>query len=477
MGVVATYPGAAMTRSRASTALVAVVAFLAVLLAPSAALAQPQSPEPSAWIVVDADTGKVLAAKEPHAARPPASTAKIMTALAAVERLAPGATVKVSELAAAQPASKINMVAGDEWQFEDALASLMMVSANDAAYAIAEATSGSLDGFAAALTSTAARYGMRDSTFADPAGFDDAASFGGGPRMSAFDIAISARNALAVPQLAFLGALPSLEFVDPQGATRQLTNHNKILPGKAAGYEGANGLKTGFTRQAGHTLVATATRDRRTLIVVILNTYDTYGWARHLFDLGFAMGPDKPGTGERLPDVRVSPFAQREADFIAFTRLATGADPVATSPAASTPDSTLEAAPVATIASAPPPTAATGEQQQSTLRDSASATAGEAAGAEESSGGSSLVRNLLVVLLLVLLVLVQLRRRAVKRQRARRLARRKATDKAMRRGALPVVDGRYRNGSGAPSAGSHVRVTPIERHHVPHPPGRQGGSA
>lgn len=467
-----------MARSRASAALIAVVAFLAVLLAPSAALAQPQSPEPSAWIVVDADSGKVLAAKEPHTARPPASTAKLMTALTAVERLPPGAAVKVSELAAAQPASKINMVAGDEWRFEDALASLMMVSANDAAYAIAEATSGSLDGFAAALTSTAARYGMRDSTFADPAGFDDAASFGGGPRMSAYDIAISARNALAVPQLAFLGALPSLEFVDPQGATRQLTNHNKLLPGKAAGYEGANGLKTGFTRQAGNTLVATATRDGRTLIVVVLNTYDTYGWARHLLDLGFSTGPDEPGTGEQLPDVRVSPFAQREADFVAFTRLATGTDPVVTSPAAFVPDSPLEASPVTTIAATPPSVAAAGGQQESTPSDdNASAAAGEAAGAEESSGGSSLVRNLLVVLLLVLLVLVQLRRRAVKRQRARRLARRRATDKAMRRGALPVVDGRYRNGSRGPSTGSHVRVTPIERHRVPHPPGKRGGPA
>lgn len=467
-----------MARRRAFAALAAVATFLAVLLPASAAGAQPQSPEPAAWIVVDADSGKVLAARDPHAPRPPASTAKIMTALTAVERLAPGATVKVSELAAAQPASKINMVAGDEWRFEDALASLIMVSANDAAYAIAEATSGSLEGFAAALTSTAARYGMRDSTFADPAGFDDAASFGGGPRMSAFDIAISARNALAVPQLAFLGALSEHEFVDPTGATRYLTNHNKMLPGHSAGYEGANGLKTGFTRQAGHTLVATATRDGRTMIVVVLDTYDTYGWARHLLDLGFSMPRDEPGTGEQLPEVRVSPFAQREADLVAFTRLATGADPVvATTTTAvtlstgSTPDSAITGATASTTAPALQP-AGGGEQTVAQGDSGGEAAAGDVGG----GGGSSLLRNVLIVVLLVLLVLVQLRRRAVKRQRARRLARRQTTAKAMRRGGLPVVDGRYRNGSGGPPTGSHVRVTPIERDRVPRAPGNRGGA-
>lgn len=454
-----------MARRRAVAALAALVTSLAVLLAPSASAAQPQSPEPESWILVDATSGKVLAAKDPHTARPPASTAKLMTALTAVERVAPGSPVKVSQLAASQPASRINMAVGQEWPFEDALAALMMVSANDAAYAIAETTSGSLDGFQAALTSTAARYGMKDSTFADPAGLDDSSSFGGGPRMSAFDIAISARNTLAVPQLAFLAALEEHDITDPTGAARHLVNHNKMLPGNSVAYAGATGLKTGYTSQAGHTLVATATRDGRSLIVVVLNTYDTYGWAATLLDQGFATAPDDPGTGEKLPPVRVSPFAQREADFVSFTRLATGADPVG-----------IASAPLAATASSGPGTGTTVTTPTTTLTTVAAPGAGEKAAVAQGSadgeplssdtprssdGGSHLVRNLLIVLLVLLVVVVQLRRRAVKRQRARRIARRHATTKAMHRGSLPVVDGRYRNGAGRPATASHVRVEPL----------------
>src|SRR3990172_460980 len=255
---------------------------------------------------------------------PRASPEKIMPALTAVERLPTDALVPISELAASQPASKMTMLPGEQWPLDQALASLIMVSANDAAYAIAEATSGSLEGFADALTSTADRYGMKDSTLSDPAGFDDAASFRGGPRMSAYDIAIAARNALAVPQLAYLSALPTLDFTDPSGNARNLVNLNKLLPGASAAYAGSTGFKTGYTEQAGHALVATASRDGRTIIAVILNTYDTYGWAWQLLDQGFATPAHDAGTGEKLPGVRVSPYAERLTDQLAFLRLTKG---------------------------------------------------------------------------------------------------------------------------------------------------------
>ena len=80
----------------------------------------------------------MLLADHEHDALPPASTAKVMTALTAVERLPANATINVSPLAAGQPASRINMAAGQQWPFENAMASLLMASANDAAYAIAE---------------------------------------------------------------------------------------------------------------------------------------------------------------------------------------------------------------------------------------------------------------------------------------------------------------------------------------------------
>ena len=111
---------------------------------------------------------------------------------------------------------------------------------------------------------------MQDSTFGDPAGLDDGNAYRGGPLMSAYDLAIATRNALPVPLLAHLAASPSVSFVGPDGVHHTLTNHNKLV--REHLYPGATGFKTGFTNKAEHTLVATATRNGRTLIAVILGT-------------------------------------------------------------------------------------------------------------------------------------------------------------------------------------------------------------
>jgi D-alanyl-D-alanine carboxypeptidase (penicillin-binding protein 5/6) len=257
-----------------------------------------------AWILVDADTGKILDAFDEHEALPPASTTKIMTALVATEKMSRDATFAVGPVAAAQPAMRIGMVAGEQWMLGPALHSLMMVSANDAAYALAEAASGSLAAFASDMNAAAARYGMVDSRFADPAGFDDSASFGGGSRVSAYDLAIAARNLLAVPELTALAGLREYRFDGPDGVPHVLYNHNKLL----ARYPGATGLKTGYTALAGHTFVGTATREGRTMISVVLNADDTYGVAATLMDKGFAIPADAPGLGATLPPVRVQTY-------------------------------------------------------------------------------------------------------------------------------------------------------------------------
>jgi D-alanyl-D-alanine carboxypeptidase (penicillin-binding protein 5/6) len=184
-----------------------------------------------------------------------------------------------------------------------------MVSANDAAYALAEAASGNLAAFASDMTAAAARYGMVDSRFADPAGFDDPSAFGGGSRVSAYDLAVAARNVLAVPELAAMAATPQYRFDGPDGKSHVLYNHNKLL----ARYAGATGLKTGYTSLAGHTFVGTATRDGRTMIAVVLNADDTYGIASTLMDKGFATPADGPGLGAVLPPVGVQPFRAVEA--------------------------------------------------------------------------------------------------------------------------------------------------------------------
>jgi D-alanyl-D-alanine carboxypeptidase (penicillin-binding protein 5/6) len=407
-----------------------VCAFVVSAAPPAAAV--DATPPPTAFVVVDAGTGAVLTSRALRRALPPASTAKIMTALVAVERLSPTASISVTPNAAARECMCIGLTPGQSWPFDQAMASMMMVSANDAAYAIAETAGGSIPGFAAELNATAKRYGMQDSTFGDPAGLDDTTSFQGGPRMSAYDLAIAARNALTVPAIAQRASTRTYQFTDVAGKAHTLTNHNKFLPGATFGYAGANGFKTGYTQRAAHTLVATANRNGRQLIVVILGAVDGgYTWAASLLEQEFKTPPDTKGTGIRLPPVGVSPYGTRIAQRDGFVQLARGTTPAPETPATAKASSSEHVA------------AATTTKAVTTHK----------------SGGLLTLSNFLLFVVILLFVAVLLRRRAVKRQRARRLARRRAWTKAMRSGSLPVIDGRYRTGTRVgPPVESQVRV-------------------
>ena len=395
------------------------------------------SPPPEAFILVDAGTGAVITARHMHEALPPASTAKIMTALAAVERLPPEAKIRVSQNAANRESMKIGMQVGTRWPLNDAMASLMMVSANDAAYAVAETVGGSIRGFAADANTMARRLGMRDSTFGDPAGLTDSTSYEGGPKVSAYDLAIAARNALTVPAIAQWADTKTYDFTDPSGVHHTLDNHNKFLPDNGFGYAGANGFKTGYTEVAQHALVATAKRNGRQCIAVILGGSDSgYTWAASLLDKCWQK-PAVATMSTRLPPVRVSPYESRQAARAGFTNLALGhtgaafaakTSPAKTGPAqSSTPRYPGAAHSVALAAAATEAGATT-------------------AAANHHSPGLLAPSRLIWWLLLVAAIAVFLRRRAVKKQRARRIARQRARAKAMRSGSLPVVDGRYRTG-------------------------------
>ena len=128
---------------------------------------------------------------------------------------------------------------------------------------------------------------MRDSTFNDPAGLDDNTSFGGGPKMSPFDVAIAVRSALHVPAITVPASTPTYSYTDPSGVQHTYENHNQMLPTLPDAYQYATGLKTGSTQAAGDTLAATATHNGRTLIAVLFNCYDRYNWAKALFDHAF----------------------------------------------------------------------------------------------------------------------------------------------------------------------------------------------
>lgn len=379
-------------RSAAATALAAAVIFVGLTPAsgqsdaPASTSTAPPMP-PKASILVDAGTGYVLAAHNHHQALPTASTVKLMTALVAVEKLSPGSLIPISDRSAGRPAMRIGVKTGEQWPLSDAMHSMLMVSANDAAYALAEAASGSIEQFATQAQAIAGRYGLKDSTFNDPAGLDDSFSYNGGSLMSAYDLAIVARNVLTVPHLVDITKMGEYKFIGPDGAPHTLTNHNKLITTRR--YDGAIGLKTGRTAKAGSTLVSAARRDGRTLIAVVLNAPDMYGAATALLDSGFSTPSNTKGVSERLPQTRVK-----------LARSAQGLAPTDTdSPKAQRSDSDDTGLPL-----------------------------------------RRWLGNLGKIVLILAAIAIVLRRRAVRRRRTRRLLRRQMVMEANRRGTLDLVN-------------------------------------
>ncbi|HEV7888237.1 MAG TPA: serine hydrolase [Acidimicrobiales bacterium] len=281
----------------------------------------PAPPPPRAWALVDADTGAVLDGGRDREPQLVASVFKVLTAVAIVENLEAEADVTVSSRAEGMPARKINLKAGQVWQADDLLYALLLVSANDAAVALAERTAGTLEAFGGMLDATAARLGMADRpVLRDPAGLDDEFSVDGGNRISARDLAIATRAFLAYPELTAIVSAPDYRFAGGDGNPHRLLNHNRLLKT----YPGAVGIKTGYTKKAGHSLIAAARRDGRTMIAVVIGAADPYGSAVGLLDKGFATPVQTQGEFDRLPEVR----------------LGTAADPVTHAPPLARPVST-----------------------------------------------------------------------------------------------------------------------------------------
>ena len=432
------------------SAVAAAAPAVAPAVAPTAVLATPTTQEPAAYLVADADSGAVIAAKNEHAPMLPASTIKVLTALSALARLPLDSTVPVSARAAAQPAMKINMTEGSVWKLDDALHALLIVSANDAAYAIAERTSGSVEQFAVDAQATAKRLGLTDTTFRDPAGLDDAGAYGGGSHTSAADLAITARNALAVPAIADAAKLVTYHFTDPNGAVRSLSNHNK---GFLTTYPGAVGLKTGYTKAAGRTLVTAATRGARTCIATVMGTWDDTGWASSLLDQCFATAAGSAGTGAKLPPVRIVTADTRRAALGGLPTALGGPGASAAVPAtvakrtkAKATGTTAKSSKADKTAKSAPSTTKHPANTKSATEPAASAStvSTTTSGSSDSGGfgiGSVLnVRNIVIGTFVLLVALFFLRRRAVKRQRRRRIARQKAMAEARRRRMIDVVD-------------------------------------
>ena len=242
-------------------------------------------------ILVDPASGEVLWSRRSRAPAPPASLTKMLTALAVRASLGlDGATV-ASRASVRQPARRLALKRGQRLTVDQALKSLMIVSANDVAVMLAEAAGGSVARFARAMDAESRLLGLRGSSWRNPHGLDAR-----GHRSTAFDLAILARAVLRDRWLARVVRMRQAAFTTPNGRHVTLAAHSRFQ----LGYRGAVGVKTGFTDDAGHCLAAAATRGRRTLIAVVLHSPDNAADAERMLDWGFGRGRSVR-TGQRLP--------------------------------------------------------------------------------------------------------------------------------------------------------------------------------
>jgi D-alanyl-D-alanine carboxypeptidase len=238
----------------------------------------PPAIDATAAVVLDGSSGAVMYEKNGHQSLPPASLTKIATAILTVEAGGLNAWVPVDVDSNDLPGSSVmGLHRGDCFRVRDLLYGLMLPSGNDAALALARFEAGSDDAFVGRMNALATRLHLTETHFVNPHGLSEP-----GHLSSAHDLALLARYAMTLPDLtAVVGAT---SWKASGSRTISLTNINTFL----SDYSGADGVKTGFTEEAGRTLVASVTRNGRRVFVVVLNAPDRDADAAKLFDWAFA---------------------------------------------------------------------------------------------------------------------------------------------------------------------------------------------
>ena len=235
----------------------------------------------SAWVIADAGTGQVLAAKDPHGRYRPASTLKVLTAISLIPLLNPDAMVVASKQATTVSPNIVGLQAGHAYKVSDLFTALLTISANDAAMALAQAT-GSLSQGMADLNAEARRLQADDTVAVTPNGLDAP-----GQHTSAYDLALFARQGLRMPAFLKYDRTTGGLFRISKKKSVGLWNQNTLL----ATYPGAIGGKIGWTSAAGATYVGMARRHGVTLIVTLLHcpALTEINAGKSLLNWGFAV--------------------------------------------------------------------------------------------------------------------------------------------------------------------------------------------
>ncbi len=247
----------------------------------------------SAYVIADAGTGQVLAAKDPHGLFPPASTLKVLTAITLIPLLNPHAMVVASRQAADTQPTDAGLLAGHAYRVSDLFHALLMISANDAAVALAQAT-GSLAHGIALINAEAHRLQAYDVVAKTPNGLPAT-----GQVVSAYDEALIARQALRMPAFMRYDSDLAMRFRVKRKKWETLVNQNTLL----TQYRGGIGGKIGWTIAARATYIGLARRHGVTLIVTVLHCKPlaeiTTG--ERLLNWGFAMDGKVRPVGTLVP--------------------------------------------------------------------------------------------------------------------------------------------------------------------------------
>lgn len=245
--------------------------------------------------VIEAQTGEVVNERNSVARLPMASTTKIMTCITAIESCNLDEVVTVSDNASRQEGSSAYLGAGYQLTMFDLLCGLMLNSGNDAAVAVAEHVSGTVEEFAKLMNDKAKEIGVGNTNFTNPNGLPDDEHY-----TTAYDLAMITRYAMkndAFREIVSKG-YHKAEIVN-EDIEREFVNHNKLL----SSYEGCVGVKTGFTKAAGRCLVSAAERDGIMFIAVTLNDPNDWRDHRAMLDSAFSKYSmrDLITEGEKIP--------------------------------------------------------------------------------------------------------------------------------------------------------------------------------
>ncbi|MGI5161116.1 D-alanyl-D-alanine carboxypeptidase family protein [Microbispora sp. CA-102843] len=284
------------------------------IIAP-AGIKPPPKTEASAYLVADADTGAVLAAKDPHGHYLPASTLKTLTAVTLIPKLDKNRKVKPSDEACNVEGTAVGIVPEPIYKIDDLMRALLMVSANDAAVALAEANGG-LQKTLADMNKQARKLQAYDTVAKTPNGLDAP-----GQRSSPYDLALIARAGLAIPDFREYISTKVAKFPAPKDylkkkkkkrrddseasespppAYYEMANHNRLL----GRYKGMLGVKNGWTSKALGSFVGAARRDGHTILVVIMHHPGGF-WEEvaKLLDWGFAARGKAAPVGQLVAPV------------------------------------------------------------------------------------------------------------------------------------------------------------------------------